>query len=157
MYKPIDELDFWKNRIETAQKEQYSVYVANDKLWKNILESHLEITGKLIALGDTVLDAGCGYGRMSEYFQRYTGIDFSPDFIKKAKKKYPNKNFMVGNLKELPFEDGVFDWAMCVSIKKMVIDNLGDGEWLKMLKELKRVSKKVLILEYEDPKPYEIL
>lgn len=104
-----------------------------------------------------VLDAGCGYGRSSVYFDDYVGVDFSPDFIAKAKSKYPGKTFIQGNLKELPFKDKEFDWAFCISIKKMIIDNLGEEEWSKMQKELSRVAKKVLILEYEDPEPFEVI
>jgi ubiquinone/menaquinone biosynthesis C-methylase UbiE len=157
MSKPIDKLDFWKERIDTAVKEHYSVYVVHEAGWKNILKEHLDIIQKEMGYTAKVLDAGCGYGRMSEYFINYTGVDFSPDFIAKAKEKYPHKTFVEGNLKQLPFADVEFDWAFCVSIKRMVRDNLGDGEWDEMERELKRVAKKVLILEYEDPTVYEIL
>lgn len=157
MQKPIDKLDFWKQRIDKAQKKHYSVYISNDSLWNNINLSHEKIIKELIKPNEKVLDAGCGYGRSSIFFDNYLGIDFSPDFIELAKKEHPDKEFIVGNLKELPFKDKEFDWAFCISIKKMVEDNLGKDEWLKMEKELKRVAKKVLILEYEDYEGYEIL
>lgn len=157
--KPIDKLDFWKQRIDTAQKEHYSVYVTGEEDWKRINTAHKEIIEQEIDKDCIVLDAGCGYGRWSEYFsqEKYTGVDFSPDFIDKAKVKYPNYNFVVSNLKSLPFEDKQFDWSFCVSIKKMIEDNLGEEEWEQIKEELKRVSNKVLILEYEDPNPFEIL
>lgn len=159
MSKPIDKTEFWKERIDTAVKDQYMVYVTGDQDWKRIFDAHVEIINKTIPKDATVLDAGCGYGRMSELFNKelYVGVDFSPDFIKKSQAKYPDNLFYIMNLKKLDFKDGKFDWAFCVSIKKMVEDNLGEEEWLKMLAELKRVAKKVLILEYEDPKPFEIL
>jgi len=157
MSKPIDKLEFWKKRIDEAPKEHYSVYIIDEFRWKRILDSHIKRFEEIIPKGSKVLDAGCGYGRMSEYFDNYTGVDFSPDFINKAKSKYPDKNFIVGNLKELPFRDKEFDWAFCVSIKAMVENNLGKDEWAKMQKELLRVSKKVLILEYEDYNFFEIL
>jgi len=157
MSKPIDRLDFWKKRIDEASKsrEHYSVYVTKQDHWDLINKTHKEIL--LNNCSGKVLDAGCGYGRWSELFEDYTGIDFSPDFIAKAKSSYPDKNFIVGNLKELPFKDEEFDWSFCVSIKKMVMDNLGEAEWNLMQKELERVSKKVIILEYEDPEPFEII
>lgn len=159
MSKPIDNLDFWKERIETAAKEQYSVYVTGEGDWKRIYDAHRRIIDEVIPAGSYVLDAGCGYGRMSELFdpKRYVGIDFSPDFVRKSMENYPENVFFRMNLKKLDFEDGEFDWAVCVSIRKMVQDNLGDDEWQKMLSELKRVAGKVLILEYEDPEPYEVL
>lgn len=157
MNKGVDRLDFWKQRIDTAVSEHYSVYVIHEHGWKKINDAHNEIFDTLIDPEANVLDAGCGYGRWSPKFKNYTGIDFSPDFIERAKSKYPDKKFLVANLKDLPFKDGEFDWAFCVSIKKMMLDNLGEEEWKLMETELKRVAKAVLILEYEDPKPYEIL
>lgn len=157
MGKPIDKLGFWKERIIKAVKEHYSVYITSENDWKRINEAHKVIIEKEIKQGESVLDAGCGYGRMSVYFDNYHGIDFSPDFIEKAKGKYPDKTFSVENLKALSFKDKSFDWGIMVSIKRMVQDNLGELEWKKMEKEMKRVCKKVLILEYETPEPYEIL
>jgi ubiquinone/menaquinone biosynthesis C-methylase UbiE len=90
-------------------------------------------------------------------FTNYIGVDFSPDFIDWSKKDNPNKEFLVADLKTLPFKDNEFDWAFCVSIKKMIEDNLGNQDWSKMQNELKRVAKKVLILEYEEPEKFEIL
>jgi ubiquinone/menaquinone biosynthesis C-methylase UbiE len=152
--KPVDKLEFWKHRIEQAQREHYSVYITSEADWHRINKAHVSHFEKM---NGRVLDAGCGYGRNSVYFSDYTGVDFSPDFIKLAKQKFPNKDFMVANLKELPFKDKEFDWAFCVSIKQMIRANLGEEEWLKMESELRRVAKQVMILEYEDPEPVEIL
>lgn len=148
--KQVDKIEFWKDRINTAVKEHYSVYVANDALWEHIFKTHQRIIQEVIPKDAYVLDAGCAYGRMCELFEpkNYEGVDFSPDFIEIAKKKYPNHSFEVQNIKKLPYEDKQFDWAICVSIKKMIIDNLGTKEWKLMEKELKRVAKKILILEY---------
>ena len=159
MSKPINKTEFWKERIETAQKEHYSVYVCGEDMWKNINKVHETIIEREIKPSETVLDAGCGYGRWCEIFDnnKYFGVDFSPDFIKKAQEKYPEYLFAVKNLKDLQIKDKSFDWAICVSIKKMVVDNLGEEEWNLMLKELKRVARKVLVLEYEDPEPFEII
>lgn len=156
MQKPINKIEFWRQRIFTAAKEHYSVYITSDANWRDINTSHEKVLKEKI--GDSkVLDAGCGYGRWSPLFENYTGVDFSPDFIEKAKIKFPKKKFIQANLKELPFADGEFDWAFCVSIKRMVEDNLGKEEWGLMEKELKRVAKKVLILEYEDHQSLEVL
>lgn len=159
MAKQVDKLSFWKERIDTAVKDQYTVYVCSDQSWKEIMEEHTNIIEENIPSDALVLDAGCGYGRMCELFspELYLGVDFSPDFINKAKNMYPDYQFSVENLKALPFKDNQFDWSFCVSIKKMIIDNLGEAEWQFMEDELKRVSKNVLLLEYEDPKPFEIL
>ncbi len=157
MQKPIDKPEFWKERIQNALKDHYSVYVAHEALWNRINQVHNELLDKIIPQDSKVLDAGCGYGRWSHKFKNYTGVDFSPDFLSKAKSKYPDKEFIQSKLEVLPFKDKEFDWAFCVSIKKMVVDNQGEEKWLEMEKELKRVAKNILILEYEVPEIYEVL
>jgi ubiquinone/menaquinone biosynthesis C-methylase UbiE len=155
--KPIDKPEFWKQRIDTAQQEHFSVYVIEKNGWNLINQIHKKIILDNIPKDANVLDAGCAYGRWADLFENYIGIDLSPDFIKLAEGKHKDKKFLVGNLKNLPFVDKEFDWSVCVSIKKMVIDNLGDEEWNKIEKELKRVSKKILILEYEMPLEFEVI
>jgi SAM-dependent methyltransferase len=155
--KPVNDINFWKQRIEESERtpEHYSVYIANPVLWRRINITHEALLKEHVT--GSVLDAGCGYGRYAPLFEDYTGVDFSPDFIAKAKEKYPEKHFIQADLQKLPFRDNAFDWAFCVSIKRMIIDNLGVEAWEPMEKELKRVAGKVLILEYEVPDQYEIL
>lgn len=153
--KPIDKHSFWKERIDNAQLEHYSVYICPESTWEHIGKTHKDILAKTVS--GKVLDAGCGYGRASEWIDDYTGVDFSPDFISKAKQKYPNKTFLQADLKALPFKDKEFDWSFCISMKAMVVGQMGIEEWQKMEDELKRVSKKVLLLEYTNPEEYIIL
>lgn len=157
MPKPISDLKFWKDRIARAVKPHYSVYCIHEAGWKRINDVHQLLFDKYIPKDAKVLDAGCGYGRWAKSFQNYTGTDFSPDFLDIAKKENPYKTFLQADLRALPFKDKEFDWAFCVSIKRMVQDNMGDDEWQKMEGELKRVSSNVLILEYEDPYEHSIL
>lgn len=156
--KPIDTLDFWKQRIDEnvgTNHEHYSVYVAHKAMWDKIEEYHERIIKEVVT--GKVLDAGCGYGRLAPLFPEYTGVDFSPDFIAMAKERHPGKTFIQADLKALPFADHEFDFAICSSIKTMVEVNLGEEEWQKMLTELKRVAKQILILEYEAFNEYELL
>lgn len=159
MLQPVDKIDFWRDRIADAHhrgREHFSVFIAHQTLWDKITASHSAIIKRETA-GLKTLDAGCGYGRVSQWVDDYTGVDFSPDFIKLANAKYPGKRFMVGDLTALPFKDGEFDVAVCVSIRGMVVGNLGQRAWDIMEKEVKRVAKKVLVLEYEEEQKYWIL
>lgn len=161
MKQPVDKIEFWKGRIERVAREKkpenYSVYISHKSQWEGIAAVHKALIRKHCA-GKVVLDAGCGYGRVSEWVDNYTGIDFSPDFIALARVKYPTGNFMVADLLDLShFNDHNFDVAVVISIKQMIIDNLGPHVWDKMEKELRRVAKEVLILEYIDPEKFELL
>ena len=153
----MNSMEFWKKRITEAKrsnKMHYSVYLAGDVLWNRIYKAHKKVIESLIKPGDKVLDAGCGYGRMSPLFDNYLGIDFSEDFIKEAQQLYPDKHFEVQDLNKLPYVSQSFDWAIVISIKNMIIGNMGEEAWLPMEKELKRVCKKVLILEYGEMEDY---
>lgn len=161
MSKPVNKTDFWRDRIKEALNKcndiRYSVYYTGRDDWNKLNSVHKDALSKLIPKKANVLDAGCGYGRWSEHFDKYTGIDFSPEFIEKAKELYPDKKFLVADLNKLPFKDGEFDWAFAVSVKVMIVNNLGQEAWEPMEKELKRVAKKVIFLEYSDPHIYEVI
>ena len=159
---PVDKIEFWKQRISDANKRGHkfwTVYVTKESDWAYINEEHGKILERETNEGDRVLDAGCGYGRWAELFDpaTYVGIDFSPDLIQMAKEDFPDYNFQVGDLRKLKFKDKTFDVAFCVSIKEMIINNCGQEMWDEMEDELRRVAKKVLILEYTDPDIYDIL
>jgi len=158
MPNDVGKTGFWKERIENAERlglDFLSVYCTTQKDWDYICSVHKKICSFFVS--GNVLDIGCGYGRLSEWFNRYTGIDFSEDFVNKAKKIYHKNEFVVGDIKDMPFYDKEFDWAICVSIRGMIQRELGDVEWLKMEKEIKRVAKNILILEYSNPAKYEII
>lgn len=149
----VDDPAFWKERLRRAKERgeiQMSVYESSAYEMERFDEAHKRIIGKTIKLGDKVLDAGCGYGRATQWFTKdqYIGIDLSPDFISEAKERNPGYKFIVGGLKKMPFGDLEFEYAVCLSVRHMIIYYLGEPEWNDMLKELKRVAKYILFLEY---------
>lgn len=160
MPDPIGETFFWKDRIIDAKDRgllRYSVYNTSANDWDYLCSVHRKICEHYIPKDAKVLDVGCGYGRLSEWFGYYSGIDFSPEFIAEAKRLYPGKEFIVGDIKDMPYTDKEFDWAICISIKGMVIRELGDVQWLKMEKEIKRVAKNILLLEYSSPSEFDAI
>lgn len=160
--KPVNEPIFWRERLAEADAlgiPHHSVYQTNEEDWRRIEETHRQIIKNHVKAGERVLDAGCGYGRLAELFESevYTGVDFAGAFIDRAKQLYPEFRFVQAKLEDLPFPEEMFDWAICISIKGMIIGNIGVDFWEVQLAELKRVAKKVLILEYSSPEEYEIL
>lgn len=101
----------------------------------------------------------------------YVGVDLSPDLIREAKQRYEkisewllpgeeglNKiRFHVGDLRDLsPLfptnwrpRDG-FDLAILISIRPMVRRNCGEDVWAQMERELRRVARRLLFLEYDE-------
>ncbi len=97
---------------------------------------------KYINDGDKVLDVGCGNGRLVKLFNNvnvdYTGIDNSAELIDLAKSDFPNRNFLVGDILQLPFADNSFDLVFCIS----VLHHLpGKDIRKKSIVEMKRVLK----------------
>ncbi len=62
--------------------------------------------------GATVLDAGCGAGRLSRYLADrgcvVEGVDLSPRMVAMARRDHPDLSFQVGSLTSLPFPDSIF-------------------------------------------------
>lgn len=157
MNLPVESAAFWLGRIEMAadrKHEHYSVYLVPDPVWEDIGRVHEGIIREKCA-GMKTLDAGCGYGRASQWVENYMGVDISPDLLRIARAKYPGKCFLEADLGKLPFEDLEFDIAFCISIKQMIVSNVGDRRWLQIQRELKRVARQLLIFEYIDPGKYE--
>ena len=89
-----------------------------------------------------ILDAGCGIGFFSRYFEKrgakVIGIDFSKNMINVAIENASNSNLIVGSLTKLPFDNEVFDFIYTSSV---FIHIVSDKEWKKALSELNRCLK----------------
>ena len=70
------------------------------------------------AVGDgaSVLDAGCGAGRMSRYLAdrglRPRGLDLSPGMVAMARRDHPDLSFGVASLDALPLDDASVDGVL---------------------------------------------
>ena len=88
-----------------------------------------------------VLDCGCADGRNSAYLIDcgfdVTGIDQSSTVIERTQKRYPNGNFIVGDVRELPLEDNSFD--IIIDAGALHVNHPEDID--SILKEYHRVIK----------------
>lgn len=114
---------------EFSQTRQY--------LWDD-----LKPLAKYTRNGNKVLDLGCGNGRLYQLFEGmsidYVGLDQSEELIKKAQEKFPEVNFAVGDMRELPFPDDSYDIIYSIA----VFHHLANAEdRLKALSEIRRVLK----------------
>jgi len=66
--------------------------------------------------GASVLDAGCGAGRMSRYLAdrglRPRGLDLSPGMVAMARRDHPDLSFGVASLDALPLDDASVDGVL---------------------------------------------
>lgn len=84
----------------------------------------LEFIKDYVKSGDSVLDFGCGNGRLIELFSdkkiQYTGADVSEKLLDLAKSKYPSEaaNFLKINPSQtsLPFQNDFFNAAYSIAV-----------------------------------------
>ncbi len=88
----------------------------------------------------TILDAGCGTGKNSEYLESlgYTtaGIDFSEDAISFCRLRGLD-NVKFGSIADIPFPDSTFDAVICMDVLGLLPDDLINqsiGEFRRVLK-----------------------
>jgi len=94
---------------------------------------------------EKILDVGCGLGNFSQAAGwSYVGIDMNKSFIKFANNHYgaENKKFIFMDATKLQFRDKSFDKSMFISM----LHHFSDDESEKILKEIKRVTKKYLVV-----------
>lgn len=158
--EPILDPGYWKNRLALQGRDERhkAIFITSKEHWDNIAEAHRRILAQHIHPEHSVLDGGCAWGRLLDLMPidwrgHYLGVDLSPDFIELAKQEHPDRPFIVGDLSRLPLQDKAFDLAILISIRPMVRRNLSDEDWEVMERELKRVARRVLYLEYDPQDP----
>lgn len=153
---------YWKRRLREAEARQElwkAVFICDKQRWLDIADKHRQILAQHIQPIDSVLDCGCGYGRLPELLppvdrRKYLGIDLSPEFIDLARIRNPTYSFAVADMRDLhwlrpPHADERYDWAVMISIRPMIIRHFGQGVWDGMESEIRAVAKKLLFLEYD--------
>lgn len=171
MVEPILDPEYWKKRLDTAPSgnPHHAIMITDIQTWARIETIHRDILAEWIKPEDAILDAGCGYGRLlslmpTSWKGDYLGVDLSPDFIAKAKLEHRKFSFTVGELVNIRnvvkahykenvkdfLERPLFDWAICLSIRQMTIANTSEDNWLAIQRNLLKVAKSVMILEYDE-------
>lgn len=168
---------YWRQRLAQAQARRDTLHTAVFRCpldrWKAIEAKHRQILARLIGPDDSVLDAGCGWGRLLDLMPDnwqgvYVGVDLSPDFIMLALKEIslpplPSQRrkvggFVVGDLttdetvkalSAYPAAGRKFDWAVMISIRPMVKRNQGEEVWGRFEANVLKLANRLLYLEYD--------
>lgn len=101
---------------------------------------------------ETILDMPCGSGRFADFLceqgYRYCGTDVSMEMVsvlaKEQKKKGRALLLARCDGEALPFRDGAFDCVVCV---RFLHHHIPHHVKVKILKEMRRVSRKWLIVQ----------
>jgi ubiquinone/menaquinone biosynthesis C-methylase UbiE len=101
---------------------------------------------EIVEEGDRILDLACGFGRVALALGRkgheVWGIDISSALIEAARqdaKHYPNVQYMVGDMRKLPYEAGFFNKVLCFWASFAHL--LTEEDQLSCLNEIFRVLK----------------
>ena len=102
---------------------------------------------------ESALDVGCGTGALTaELSKRFptTGLDGAKNMIHQAQRLSPSLTFVHNDVSHgLPCEDDSFDLV----ISSFVLHGLSELQRLELLKEMKRVSRKtVILIDYHEGK-----
>jgi len=140
---------FWERRFKESKSFEMAVQKVD---WNSVNLKQEEIINRHCS--GRVLDAGCGYGRITKFLGNkitdYIGIDCTPFFINEARRKFPKRKFILGDIRGTEFDDKSFDWGIAIGMADSIY-------WPEMKKELQRICKKVIVLWCEGEKEYEIL
>jgi SAM-dependent methyltransferase len=158
--EPILDPQYWADRLAKAREGDFhhAVYRCPLDVWRKIEERHRIILALTIKDEDSVLDCGCGWGRLLSLLPptwsgTYLGVDLSPEFVRMAREQNrakADRRFLVGDLRNLSLvDDHSYDWAVLISIRPMVVRNLGQDVWDQMEREIRRCARRLLYLEYD--------
>jgi SAM-dependent methyltransferase len=132
--------EFGKEFFDGDRKNGYGGFYYNPRFWQPVIptfQEHFRLTKE-----SSVLDVGCAKGfmlnDMAELIPGITvkGIDISKYAIDSALESI-KKHVQVGDARELPFEDSLFDVVITVT----TVHNFDREECIQALREIERVSR----------------
>jgi SAM-dependent methyltransferase len=150
--------NYWDGRLAVVEMAGSPLHQAVFRCplarWEEIVSKHKEILERHIKDDMTILDVGCGWGRlvtlMPRRYGRYVGIDIAPGFIRLAKEKWPDRDFYCMKAEDVGSIVGVrFDLAVLISMRPMLRRNVGDTYWERLELAIRRVCPHILYLEYD--------
>lgn len=132
------------NKIIEENKTVYDAIADQFHSTRGYLWGDLEPLAAYAKSGDTILDLGCGNGRLIQLFEKYSldityiGQDQSEALISHAKNRFPVGQFLTGSMTQIDLPDKVVDVVYAIAS----FHHLPDQETRKQcLQEIMRVLK----------------
>lgn len=123
-------------------KNDYSQIAENFSATRNDSWKEFENFKKYLKKGQTVIDMGCGNGRLRSSLLnkiKYIGVDNNQTLLREAKKRSPSEQFIKGDLLKIPLKNEIADVTFCIATLHH-IPSLKLRK--KAVSELKRITKK---------------
>src|SRR3954454_21102570 len=115
-----------------SAQAQAALWGRHARTWSTTLEQRMRplYTATLDALGplqgSRLLDAGCGSGQaLADAAARgavVSGLDATPELLEIARERTPSADLRVGDIQELPHDDGTFDVVTAFNAVQYAVD-----------------------------------
>lgn len=137
----FDQDTYWIQRHERLKNDPRSVGNLSKTLEQNIaaekrIQHWVGCAARVLKPHASVLDVGCGYGRIASMFcnegYEYTGIDVSSVAVEAARKIEPRGSYIVGSALDTDF-DCKFD---LVSVLYVFVHFVNDDDWRRLISKL---------------------
>lgn len=115
---------------------EYIPFTASNLVWRLLHSSNT-----------TLLDVGCGPGRVGEIIKRHksiysVGVDIFSPYLKRCQDNHTHDELIQCDIRHLPFRENSFDAVLC----KDVIEHLDSQEGDKLIKELEKIARRQVII-----------
>lgn len=110
-----------QNILELVKRNYQEIAVSFDATRKKEVWPEIRNLSARVNDGESVLDVGCGNGRLLEAMDNkkinYLGVDNSEALINLAKENYPLEKFLVADILNLDIiTDNSFDYVFCLAV-----------------------------------------
>jgi trans-aconitate methyltransferase len=138
---PFDQAEYWRSRHRRLRGDPRSVGNLGSSLEESersqaVVQRTVKEAARMLKPARSVLDLGCGYGRVSRSFTdegyEYLGVDVSEDAVEAARRANPSAKFVVSDLSAWS-PDRRFDVVVALYVLVHFVD---DDIWRRLLEKI---------------------